>query len=131
MEIYSPRSSPFSDNIKLKLNDKNFANQTTKQKYQSKIENLTYRMQNTRSDITYNISLLSRFLSKPTNEHYHLFKDILRYLRESIKQGIVYSRGNQQGLVAFTNADHAGKTLAEDGKSTSRYIIFLAERPIC
>ena len=94
METCSPRSSPFSDGVKLKLSDEDFADQATKQKYQSGIGSLTYRIQNTRPDIAYNISLLSRFLLKLTNEYYHLFKDILRYLRGSIKQGIVYSRDN-------------------------------------
>src|SRR6266536_5016116 len=32
---------------------------------------------------------------------------------------------------ASTDADYAGKTLAEDGKSTSKYVIFLAGGPIC
>ena len=30
IETYSPRSSPFSDDVKLKLNDENFADQTIK-----------------------------------------------------------------------------------------------------
>ncbi len=128
METCSPRSSPFSDGVKLKLNDKNFADQATKQEYQSGIRSLTYGMQGTRPDIAYSVSLLSCFLSKPTNEHYHLFKGILRYLRGSIKQGIVYSRGSQQRRVTFTDADHAGKTLAGDEKSTSGYVIFLSRR---
>ena len=81
--------------------------------------------------MAYSISLLSRFLLKPTKEYYYLFKGILRYLRGSIKQGIVYSRGNQQGLVAFTDANHTEKTLAENGKSTSKYVIFLAGGLIC
>ena len=92
MEIYSPRSSPFSDSVKFKFNDKNFADQATKQEYQSRIGSLTYGMQGIRPDIAYNISLLSRFLSKSIKEYYYLFKDILRYLRESIKQRIIYSR---------------------------------------
>jgi len=78
----------------------------------------------------YSISLLSRFLSKLLKEYYYLFKDILRYLRESIKQRIIYSRNNQQGLVAFTDSDYTKKTLAEDGKSISGYVIFLTKGPI-
>src|SRR6266498_4237903 len=88
-------------------------------------------MQGTRPDITYSISLLSRFLSKPTKEYYCLFKGILRYLRGSIKRKIIYSRGNRQRLVVFTNSDYTEKTLAGDGKSTSKYIIFLTGGPIC
>src|SRR6266536_1835043 len=87
-------------------------------------------MQDIQPDIAYSISLLSRFLSKPTKEHYYLFKGILRYLKGSIKQRIIYSRGNRQGLVAFTNSDYTGKTLTENGKSTSKYVIFLAGEPI-
>ena len=45
MKIYSPRSSPFSDNIKFKFNDENFADQTIKQEYQSGIVSLIYEMQ--------------------------------------------------------------------------------------
>src|SRR6266536_2665631 len=131
METCSPRSSPFSDGFKLKLSDEDFADQATKQEYQSGIGSLTYGMQGTRPDMAYSISLLSRFLSKPIKEHYCLFKGILRYLRGSIKRRIVYSRGSQQGLVAFTDSDYAGKTLAGDGKSTSGYVIFLAGGPIC
>ena len=87
-------------------------------------------MQSIRFNIIYSISLLSRFISKPIKEHYCLFKSILRYLRESIKRGIIYSRGSRQKLVAFTDSEYTRKTLAEDGKSTSKYIIFLVGEPI-
>src|SRR6266511_3121471 len=58
-------------------------------------------MQGIRFNIIYSISLLSRFLLKLIKEYYCLFKGILRYLRESIKQKIIYSRDSRLLLLFF------------------------------
>jgi hypothetical protein len=49
-------------------------------KYRSGVDNLTYAMQDTRPDIIYLVSLLSRFLAAPTDQYYALLIRILKYL---------------------------------------------------
>jgi hypothetical protein len=44
--------------------------------------------------------------------------------------GIVYNRHDKKGLHAFTDADWAESTLVDDSKSTSGYIMMLAEELI-
>jgi hypothetical protein len=88
-------------------------------------------MQGTRPDIAFAVSLLSRALVNPSEEHVQHVKHILRYLRGNTKHGLTY-RSNAKGqfdLHAYTDADFAGGALP-DGKSTSGYVFFLAGGPI-
>jgi hypothetical protein len=61
-------------------------------KYRSGVSNLTYAMQGTRPDIAYSVSLLSRFLAAPTDQHYALLIRILKYLNTYSLLGIQYRR---------------------------------------
>jgi hypothetical protein len=73
-------------------------------KYRSGIGNLTYAMQNTRPNIAYSVSLLSRFLAAPTDQHYTLLIKVLKYLNTYPSLGIHYQRSADQGLICYTDA---------------------------
>jgi len=45
----------------------------------------------TRPDIAYGVSLVSRFMSNPSKEHWSAIKWVLRYLKRSIDKGLVFS----------------------------------------
>ncbi|XP_024959022.1 uncharacterized protein LOC112499998 [Cynara cardunculus var. scolymus] len=61
----------------------------------------------TRPDIMYNISLISRYMSKPTELHLQAAKRILRYLRGTVGYGILYKQGGDDELIAFTDSDYS------------------------
>ena len=78
----------------------------------------------TRPDIMFSVSLISRYMSKPTELHLQAAKRILRYLRGTTSHGIFYKKGGKGDLVVFTDSDYAGDE--EDSKSTSGYVFLLS-----
>lgn len=77
----------------------------------------------TRPDMMFFVSLISRFMSRPTELHFQAAKRALRYLRGTVNYGILYKKGGVEELVAFTDSDYAGDV--EDRKSTSGYAFLM------
>ncbi|RDX74345.1 putative mitochondrial protein, partial [Mucuna pruriens] len=78
----------------------------------------------TRPDIMFNVSLISRYMSKPTELHLQAAKRILLYLKGTTSYEIVYKKGEEENLLAFTDSDYAGDE--DDFKSTSSYVFLLS-----
>ncbi|KAI5387042.1 hypothetical protein KIW84_073263 [Lathyrus oleraceus] len=78
----------------------------------------------TRSDIMYAVSLLSRYMSRPTEVHHSAAKRILRYLQGTTTFDILYRRGGSHELIGFNDSDYAGSV--EDRRSTSGYVCMLS-----
>ena len=131
MKECKPRASPLDSYIKFDI-DKTIPRDPKRLRlYREMIGSLTHCMQGTRPDIAFAVSLLSRALVNPSEEHIQHVKHIMRYLQGTTKHGLVY-RSNTDGkfdLQAYTDADFAGGALL-DGKSTSGYVFFLAGGPI-
>ena len=90
------------------------------QLYQSAIGSLMYLSVSSRPDITYAVGNLARFSSKPTKEHWTALKRVLRYLKGTMKHGILYSQKGSGECVGYSDADWAGDI--NDRKSTSGYV---------
>lgn len=60
------------------------------QNYRRDVGSLNYLSQCTRPDISHSVSLLSRFLERPTMAHWAHFKQVLRYLRGTSTLGLSY-----------------------------------------
>lgn len=82
----------------------------------------------TRPDIMYAVSLLSRYMSKPSQAHMMAAKRVLRYLQGTADFGIKYKKGNDCKITGFTDSDYAGDL--EERKSTSGYVFLLSEGAI-
>ena len=78
----------------------------------------------TRPDIMFAVSLISRYMSTPTELHLMAAKRILRYLQGTAGFGILYAKGGNNELIGFTDSDYAG--CLEDRKSTSGYVFMLS-----
>ena len=94
------------------------------QRYQSAIGSLMYLSVSTRPDISYAVSSLARFSSKPSKEHWTALKRLLRYLKGSTNYGIRYTKEGTNECIGFSDADWAGDT--NDRKSTSGYVFMLS-----
>ena len=90
------------------------------QLYQSLIGSLMYLSVTTMPDITYAVGNLARFSSKPTKEHWTALKCVLRYLKGTVKHGILYGQKGSNECVGLSDTDWAGDI--NDRKSTSGYI---------
>ena len=51
-----------------------------------------YLASTTRPDISFAMSMLSRYMSNPGDDHWHALKRVLRYLKGTMSFGIHYSR---------------------------------------
>ncbi|WOG86417.1 hypothetical protein DCAR_0205621 [Daucus carota subsp. sativus] len=60
-----------------------------------------------RHDIAYTLNTLAQFMSKPKVYHYHVVLKILRYLKETAGQGLLFSASSSLKLTAFSYADWA------------------------
>uniref|UniRef100_A0A251VEZ8 Putative zinc finger, CCHC-type n=1 Tax=Helianthus annuus TaxID=4232 RepID=A0A251VEZ8_HELAN len=95
--------------------------------YRSLVGSLMY-LTNTRPDIMFAVSKVSRFIENPKKSHWEAAKRILKYIKGTLDQGIIYSKGNKQKLVGYSDSDYAGNL--DDSKSTSGYIFHLGSGPI-
>ncbi|BBN68061.1 transposable element gene, partial [Prunus dulcis] len=91
--------------------------------YKQIIGSLMY-LSATRPDMMYVVSLLSRFMEKPTELHYQAAKRVLRYLKGTVDYGLFYKKGKSNELVGFSDSDYAGDL--EDRKSTSGHVFMLS-----
>lgn len=78
----------------------------------------------TRPDLMFVVSLISRYMAKPTQLHLQVAKRALRYLKGTINYGILYKKRGDEELIAFTDSDYAGDL--EDRKSTSGYVFLMS-----
>ena len=86
-----------------------------------------YLAQVLRYDILYAVIQLARAISKPPKAHMGAAKHVLRYLTGSVNLPITYKRGGFK-LTTYTDANWGGNP--DSGKSTSSYIVMLANNPI-
>jgi hypothetical protein len=75
--------------------------------YQRIVGSLMYIMLGTRGDITYAVSVASRFLANPGPQHMKLARRVLRYLKGTRGLWLTY-KGQPQMLKGFTDTDWGG-----------------------
>jgi len=92
--------------------------------YQSLIGSLMYLVVGTRPDVAFAVASLSKFNTKPTNDHLLAAQRLLRYLWQTINLPLVYNRNYQPDMIGYTDSDFAGDM--GDWKSTSGYFFILA-----
>ena len=76
--------------------------------YSNVVGSLMYATIWTRLDIAYGVSLVSRFISKPSKDHWNVVKWLLRYLKGSLNKGLVHS-SNIEGsncIEGFCDSDY-------------------------
>ncbi|KAH9687012.1 hypothetical protein KPL70_014605 [Citrus sinensis] len=71
---------------------------------------MMYAMVLTRPDISYALSVVSRYMVSPGKEHWRVVKWVLRYLSGTLDHGLVYgkSRIKSKGISGFVDSDFAG-----------------------
>ena len=77
----------------------------------------------TRPDLMFVVSLISRYMKRPTETHLQAAKRVLRYVKGTVNFGLFYKKGGTQELVGYTDSDYAGDQ--NDRKSTSGHVFVL------
>lgn len=94
------------------------ATNTFRTQYKLAVGSLMYAMLDTRPDIAYSVSVVSRYASNPDPGHWQAVKRIFRYFYGTINLKLTY-RGNLQPLTGYTNADWVGNR--DTRQSTSEF----------
>lgn len=88
-------------------------------KYKWLVGSLIY-LTTIRSDISYVVSILSKFMKKPCEGYWSTAKRVLRYLKGTQDYGLKYTKMDEFNLIAHSNLDFDGGK--ENGVSTSGYL---------
>ena len=116
MEECKPIATPM--NQKEKFSNEDGADKVDEKLYKSLIGCLMY-LTATRPNITYAVSLLSRYMHCASEIHFKAAKRILRYIKGTIGYGVKFQPVKDFSLYGYSDSDWAGSN--DDMKSTSGY----------
>ena len=95
--------------------------------YASIVNFIMYTMICTRSDVTNSLGVVSRYQSDPSENYWNATKIILKYLRNTKDQLLIYGESNLK-LVEYT--DFNFQSNHDDSKSMSGYIFIINSRAV-
>lgn len=122
-----PVSVPMDTSLDLSSNNGTpLLDDADKANYGKLVGSLIYLSMSCRPDIAYSASVLSRYLSKPTKNHWLAAIKVLRYLGSTRDYGLVFGNAvSNHGLnvIAYCDSNFAGDR--EDSISTYGYVFML------
>jgi hypothetical protein len=117
---YNPALTPMEE--RLKLSRDSTTEEVDATQYRRLVGSLRY-LAHTRPDLAFSVGYVSRFMQRPTTEHQHAVKRIIRYVAGTLDHGLYYPRcPGEAHLVGYSDSDHAGDIDAS--KSTSGILLF-------
>lgn len=116
MENYKAVETPLTSNHKLSKDDG--ALEAGCSNYRNIIGSLLY-LTASRPDLMYPASLLSRFMQKPSQNHYLAAKRVLRYIKGTTDYGLKFDKNKSNELIGYCDSDWAGSP--DNSKSTRGY----------
>ena len=96
--------------------------------YASAVGSIMYAMTCTRPDVAYSLGVVSRYQSDPGERHWKVVKTILKYLRNTRDQWLIYGEPNLK-LMGYT--DSSFQLDRDDSKSVLGFIFTLNGGTIC
>lgn len=91
--------------------------------YRQMVGSLMY-LTTTRPDLMFIVSLISRYMKRPTKCHWAAARRVLRYVKGTINCGVFYKKGGNDMLIGYTDSDYAGDL--DDRKSTSGSVFLMS-----
>ena len=76
-----------------------------------------------RPDLTYSVSKVCQYMHNPTINHWKALKRILRYIKGTVDQGLVFTSCTNFRLLFFADADWGAD--CDDRKSINGYCVYL------
>jgi hypothetical protein len=104
MEDCYPINIPMNAKIKLPAADPTKA--IDKHEYRQMVGALLFLSTSSRPDISYAVNMVARYSEGPQAEHWIAIKEILKYLKGTIKFGLWMGKSNDE-LVVWSDADWA------------------------
>ncbi|XP_061362008.1 uncharacterized mitochondrial protein AtMg00810-like [Gastrolobium bilobum] len=105
MKDCKPISTPIEAGMKLKADsDREPVNPTLFKSLVGSLRYLTF----TRPDIMFVVSLISRYMEHPKQDHFSAAKRILRYIKGTISHGLFYTHSQDSRLIGYADSDYSG-----------------------
>jgi len=114
-----PCSTPIDKNHQISAECGDSVNKET---YQRLVGRLIY-LCHTRPDISYAVSVVSRYMHDPRTGHMEVVYRILRYLKGTPGRGLWFKKNGHLDLEGYCDADWASSK--DDRRSTSGYCVFV------
>uniref|UniRef100_A0A8R7UCU5 Reverse transcriptase Ty1/copia-type domain-containing protein n=1 Tax=Triticum urartu TaxID=4572 RepID=A0A8R7UCU5_TRIUA len=112
-------STPIDQNHKLSAQS---GEPVDRENYQRLVGRLLY-LCHTRPDISYAVSVVSRYMHDPRSGHLDAVHHILRYLKGSPGKGLWFKKNGHLNVDGYSDADWA--SCLDDRRSTSGYCVFV------
>ncbi|KAL5573410.1 hypothetical protein UlMin_023007 [Ulmus minor] len=74
-------------------------------------------------DVSFIVNKACQFMHQPITSHWMAVKRILRYLKGTMQEGLLFTASDSFQIQAYTDADWAGSP--DDRRSASAYCVFL------
>lgn len=104
MDSSTPTTTPLPPRISLSIESTNSL--VDPDLYYSMVGKLIY-LTNSRSNISFSVGLVSRFMQDPRMDHLQAINHIFRYLHHIEHHGIFYKHNVPISLIGYTNANWA------------------------
>ena len=117
---YKPINTPMDPNVKLIPRQRKSLGE--RGRYRRLVGRLNYLII-TRLDISFPMSVVNQFLQSPCDSHWDVVIRILRYIKSTPRQGVLYKNKGHTQVVGYTDADWAGSPT--NRRSTSGYCVFI------
>ncbi|KAL5555664.1 hypothetical protein UlMin_037900 [Ulmus minor] len=94
--------------------------------YSNAVGSLMYSMVSTRLDLSFAMSVLSRFMINPGKSNWEAMKWLFRYIKGTTDIGLIYEKkkGTKLGLEGFVDYDYTGNK--DNMRSTTLYYFCLS-----
>ena len=122
MNDCKPKAAPCEMNVnKLRISDSKPLEDSCQNR--QIVGSLIYLMTCTRPDVCYSVSMLSQFLKRPTKAHLEWAKHVLRCLKGTKSQSLVFRKLPKLKLQGFSDSDWGN---LEHRKSVSGYFFIMS-----
>ncbi|KAI9173958.1 hypothetical protein LWI28_009353 [Acer negundo] len=121
MEKCNHVTTPVETELELRKNERGDIDPTY---FKSLVGSLRY-LTCTRPDIFYGVGLVSRYMETPDQSHLNSAKRILRYIKGTINDGILYTKCEDCRLIGYLDSDW-GRDL-DERKSTTGFTYFMGD----
>jgi Reverse transcriptase (RNA-dependent DNA polymerase) len=95
-----------------------------RKRYQRLVGRLIY-LSHTRPDISFAVSVVSRYMHDPREGHMDVVYQILRYLKNAPGKGLIFRKNEHLNIEGYCDSDWA--SCSDDRKSTSGYCMFIGD----
>ncbi|KAD4180022.1 hypothetical protein E3N88_28613 [Mikania micrantha] len=82
----------------------------------------------TRPDLSFAVSLASRYMKEPNESHLLAIKQVMRYIKGTLGYGIKYKRSKDPKLYGYSDSSFGVNQ--DDGKSTTGWVFYFGDSPI-